>query len=68
MKIKVHLVNDDKHYQLDLPESAKVYGTLKKLDIPPDTVIITRDGKPIPVDTVLNADDELTVIRVVSGG
>ena len=68
MIIKLHLINDSKRLNLNLPESALVIDSLKKLDIPPDTVIITRNGQPIPIDSELADGDELAVIRVLSGG
>ena len=68
MKINVHIVNDDKEYRLDLPKTALAMDTLKKLEIPPDTVIITRNSQPIPLDSELKDGDELTLIRVLSGG
>jgi sulfur carrier protein ThiS len=68
MDVKVHLVNDNKTYSITLPKSALVSDTLVELEIPPDTVIITRKGQPIPLDTQLKTGDELSVIRVVSGG
>ena len=68
MNVKITLVNDKKNFQLKLFKSAKAYDALKKLDIPPDTVIITRNKKPIPIDTPLEDDDKLDVLRVVSGG
>ena len=68
MKITVYLVNDAKRQQLDLPDAALVGDTLQELDIPPDTVIVTRGGVPIPLDARLETGAELSVIRVVSGG
>lgn len=68
MKIKLHLVNDDKDFELNLTTGAPAGDSLKELKIPPDTVIITRDGKPIPIDTPLRNNDKLSIIRVLSGG
>jgi sulfur carrier protein ThiS len=68
MKINVHLINDDEHQKLTLPKQSKAVDTLKKLKIPPDTVIITRNKQPIPIDSILEPGDELTIIRVLSGG
>ncbi len=68
MNVKVHLVNDNKNHKFNLPRSAVARDTLKKLEIPPDTVIIMRYNQPIPIDTPLEAEDELEIIRVVSGG
>ena len=68
MEIQVQLVNDNKDLQLSLPDSSVAGDSLKKLKIPPDTVIITRNGKPIPIDTPLENKDKLSLIRVISGG
>jgi sulfur carrier protein ThiS len=68
MNINVHIINDDEHHNITLPKLSSVADTLKKLKIPPDTVIITRNNQPIPLDSALEPDDELSVIRVLSGG
>ena len=68
MQVHVKLINDKKNHTLNVPASATPFDTLKKLQIPPDTVIVMRDGAPIPIDSKLKSDDELEVIRVVSGG
>jgi sulfur carrier protein ThiS len=68
MEITVLIVNENKQYKLKLPDSAIAIEILKKLKIAPDTVIITKNDKPIPIDTRLEPDSELSIIRVVSGG
>ena len=68
MQVSVLLVSDKKTHKLKLPSSATLIDMLEKLQIPPDTVIIMRDGAPIPIDTNLKPNDEVEVIRVVSGG
>ena len=68
MEINVHLINDDKHQKLTLPKQSRAVDTLKKLKIPPDTVIITRNNQPIPIDSELEPGDKLKIIRVISGG
>jgi sulfur carrier protein ThiS len=68
MHIKISIVNDKIEKELELADNATPFDVLRLLEIPPDTVIITRDEKPIPIDTQLSNDDQLAVIRVVSGG
>jgi sulfur carrier protein ThiS len=68
MEIVVIIVNDNKQHKLDLAESATPFDALKMLEIAPDTVIVTIDERPIPLDTQLKPDDRIAVIRVVSGG
>ncbi len=40
---------------------------LEKLGINPETVVIVRDGLPVPVDDVAEGG-EIKVVRVISGG
>jgi sulfur carrier protein ThiS len=68
MKIKVQIVNDDKEYHLNLLKKALAGDALKELSIPPDTVIITQNSQPIPLDSELKDGDKLALIRVLSGG
>ncbi|TRZ67146.1 MAG: thiamine biosynthesis protein ThiS [Methanothrix sp.] len=49
-------------------EEGLTYGDLLDiLNINPETVVILKDGNPVPVDDVLEAGD-VEVIRVVSSG
>jgi sulfur carrier protein len=41
---------------------------LKKIDILPDTVLITREGELITDDEILHDGDEIRLIAVISGG
>ena len=68
MEIIVRIVNDNHKHKLDLSESGTPFDALKMLQIPPDTVIVTKDERPIPLDTQLKSNDEIAIIRVVSGG
>jgi sulfur carrier protein len=53
--------------KLVLPEGTTYYGLLDLLGINPETVVITRDGVPVPFnDSALPG--EIEIIRVVSAG
>jgi len=53
--------------QLVLPEGTSYYELLDLLGINPETVVIARDGTPVPFnDAVLPG--EIEIIRVVSAG
>ncbi|MDD1661271.1 MAG: thiamine S protein [Methanomicrobiales archaeon] len=47
---------------------AMVSEVLLSLGMNPVEVIVSRDGKVIPDDTVLGADDEIRIVRVSHGG
>jgi sulfur carrier protein ThiS len=47
---------------------ARVEQILLELGINPLEVIVARDGKMIPEDTVVQADDEIRIIRIAHGG
>jgi sulfur carrier protein len=49
-------------------EAARVWEVLLALDLNPAGMIVSRDGRVIPEDTVLGRDDEIRVIRVSHGG
>jgi len=68
ISVSVRIFGDvEAERQLVLPEGTSYYGLLDLLGINPETVVITRDGVPVPFnDTVLPG--EIEVIRVVSAG
>ena len=68
MKVNVIVFEAKTREELELPENATSYDILKKLDLRPDTLIITRNNQPIPIDEELIDNDEIKLIRVISGG
>jgi sulfur carrier protein ThiS len=68
MQVNVNLVNDNKKEELDVADNSTPFDALKMLEIAPDTVIVTKNDKPIPIDSILEAGDDIAIIRVVSGG
>ena len=41
---------------------------LDKLNINPSEVIVSRNGKLVPEDTLISGDDEIRIIRIAHGG
>ena len=41
---------------------------LDKLNINPSEVIVSRNGKLVPEDTLIGGDDEVRIIRIAHGG
>jgi len=54
--------------ELTLADGATGYDMLKALNISPELVLVFRNRTPMPLDDTLHAEDDLTVLRIVSGG
>lgn len=68
MKIQVTIFDAKSTEELELPAKSTAYEVIKKLELQPDILIVTRNDQPIPIDEELNDQDELKLIRVISGG
>jgi len=68
MKIKVKLSRSTEIKEIKLEDKSIVQDVLNNFNIKPDTVIVMNKNKPIPVDDEVKDGDELTIIRVASGG
>ena len=56
----------DKEFEVRAGMTAR--DALKKIEILPDSVLITRDGELITDDEILKEGDEIRLIAVISGG
>ena len=68
MSVKVLLLPERTTRTVTLARGADGFGLLKAIDINPENVIILRGDRPIPVDSSIRPDDNLKIVRVVSGG
>ena len=68
MNIQVNISRSNKTKKINLKKGSKIFDLLKKIDIKPDTAIIMKDNRPIPIDEELNKDQKITIIKVSSGG
>ncbi len=68
MQITVKLLRTNDIKTVNIKNHATVIDLLRKLDIKPDTVIVTTKNQPIPIDEKLNENQEITIIQVSSGG
>jgi len=68
MTVRITLLPDKTTKRVRMKPGMDGFGLLKELSINPENVIILRDDRPIPVDAKIGPDDDLKVIRVVSGG
>lgn len=71
MELKVKILADkEEEKRLEVTKDDTYENVLEKLGINPVEVVVLRNSKPVPEDEKL-ADinnDELTIIRIVSGG
>ncbi len=58
----------ERERDVDVPDGASADELARALAIEPETVIVFRDGEPIPGDEPLADGDRVRVLRVVSGG
>lgn len=68
MKINVKMTKTGETKKIVLEKGSTVGDLLKKIKVKPDTIIVISKDKPIPVDDVLNEDQEILIIKVASGG
>ena len=49
-------------------DPVSITSILEKLNINPSDVIVSRNGKLVPEDTLIGGDDEIRIIRIAHGG
>jgi sulfur carrier protein ThiS len=69
MQVTVHRVpRPNVAAPIEVPVGACVLDVLRRVGAPPDAVIVLRDGTPLPLDATVEANDQLRVVNVFSGG
>jgi len=68
MKITVKIMPENSIKEVDLKSGSKVYDVLKKINLRPDALIVLKGNTPIPVDEILDEEQELSILQVASGG
>ena len=68
VKIHIILLPSNTKKTIDVKKNTSVTEILEKLQIKPDTVIVTKNNIPIPIDEKLDEAKELKIIQVASGG
>ncbi|MEK6983773.1 MAG: MoaD/ThiS family protein [Nanoarchaeota archaeon] len=68
INVNVFIDREDKNTTLELGRNSLVTDLLKKLDINPITVIVSRKNELILEDEKLNDNDEIRILSVISGG
>ena len=68
MKLKVFYDRENSEKILQLEGSIKVKELLKKMNINPVTVIVSKNNSIITEDESLGDKDDIKIISVISGG
>ena len=68
IKVNVSIDRENKNARLELENNSIVIDLLKKLNINPVTVIVSRNNELILEDEKLNNNDEIKILSVISGG
>jgi sulfur carrier protein len=62
------LILPDRSTRVIDPAPATVEAILQREGINPLEVLVSRDGKLIPEDTLVSGDDEIRIMRISHGG
>ncbi len=68
MKVTVEFIPSKETKEVELEEGATGMSLVEHLDLTPDSLILARSSKPIPIDEELRDGENVTLISVVSGG
>jgi len=66
--VNAFIDRESKNTKLELDDNSQVIDLLKKLNINPVTVIVSRNNELILEDERLNNNDEIRILSVISGG
>ncbi len=66
MKVTARVMNGEDH-EVELPDCATYARLLDEIDENPEAAVVVVDGRPVPEDATVDAD-EVKVMRTVSGG
>ncbi|UCD91938.1 MAG: hypothetical protein JSV43_06810 [Methanobacteriota archaeon] len=68
MKVTVRFYPSKETKEVELEEGTTGMTLIENLNLNPDSYILAKSGKPIPIDEELTEGVTLTLISVVSGG
>jgi len=68
MKIKVKIVPRNLLQEVDVKKGTTVSDLLRMMQLRPDAFIVLKNNAPIPVDEIVDDNQELCLLQVASGG
>lgn len=69
MEVTVELQAEERGTRtVEVPEEATAADVVEALSYHPEAHVVIREGTPLPLDAPIEDGDEVTVLRIVSGG
>ncbi|MBI2659022.1 MoaD/ThiS family protein [Candidatus Woesearchaeota archaeon] len=68
INVKIFVDRENRNKAIEFDNNATVSNLLKKLDINPVTVIVSRNNDMILEDEKIKNNDEIRILSVISGG
>jgi len=68
MKIKVKILPRNVIQEIEVAYGTTVSELLQKLQLEPGPFVVLKNNENIPNDYVLNNNDNLSILQVISGG
>jgi len=68
MKIKVKILPRNVLKEVEVAKGATVSELLKKIHLEPSAFVVLKNNIRIPVEYILDYDQELCILQVTSGG
>ncbi|HEC81634.1 MAG TPA: hypothetical protein ENI42_04335 [Thermoplasmatales archaeon] len=68
MKIQVKTLPENTIKEYSIQKSSTIEKLFKQMKLKPDAVIALRNNQPIPLTETLQENEEITIIKIASGG
>ena len=68
MKVQVKLSRTNEIKEVEMDENSNILDLLEKIGLKPDTVVVMKDKKPVPVDDDIKEKESLTILNISSSG
>jgi sulfur carrier protein ThiS len=68
MKVKIKILSRNVLQEVEIANGSTVSELLQKIHLGSGPFVVLKNNVPIPLDSILNDDTELSILQVISGG
>ena len=68
MRIYIRVMPQDRDIQMNVPDGSTVQDIIQSMDMKPDSTVSLIGNDPIPIDSRLDDEDRIILIKVSSSG